>query len=76
MRARDFLKGRKPKKLKEDKTKFNEPQTEEAEKRILEVTAAKKSGSFEPRQERDVLTEVLGNPEHRGCVHGISLRKS
>jgi hypothetical protein len=33
--------------------KFNEPQIEEAEKRILEVTAASKSGTFEPRRERD-----------------------
>ena len=39
-RSRGFLKGRKPKKLKEGKTKFNEPQIDEAEKRILEVAAA------------------------------------
>jgi hypothetical protein len=47
-RARDFLKGHKPKKLKEGKYKFNEPQTEQAEKRTLEVVVAEKSGSFEP----------------------------
>jgi len=42
----------------------------------LEVAAAEKGGSFEPRRERDILTEVLGNPEHHGRVHGISSRKS
>jgi hypothetical protein len=75
-RARDFLKGRKPKKLKEGKSKFNEPQIEEAEKRILEVAAAEKGRLFEPHRERDILTEVLGNPEHRGCIRGVSSRKS
>ena len=75
MRAWDFLKGRKPKKLKEGKSKFNEPKTE-AEKRILEVTAAEKGRSFEPCRERDVLTGALGNPEHHSCVRVISSRKS
>ena len=51
-------------------------QTEEAEKRILEVTAAEKGRSFEPCRERDVLTEVLGNPKHCGRVRGVSLRQS
>jgi hypothetical protein len=36
-RAHDFLKGRVPKKLKEGKTKFNDPRIEEVEKRILVV---------------------------------------
>jgi hypothetical protein len=75
-RARDFLKGRKPKKLKECKTKFNEPQIEEAEKRIMAVAVAEKSGSFESRRERDQLAEALGNSEHRGRVRGVSSRKS
>ena len=46
------------------------------EKRILEVSAAKKSRSFKLHQNRDVLTEALGNPEHRGGVHGVFSRKS
>ena len=46
VRAQDFLKGRKPKKLKEGKSKFNEPQTKDVEKRILEVAAAEKGRSF------------------------------
>jgi hypothetical protein len=65
-----------PKKLKEGKTKFNDPRIEEAEKRILAVTMATKRGEFKPRRERDVLTKVLGNPEHRGRVHGLGSRKS
>jgi hypothetical protein len=56
-RARDFPKGCKPKKLKEGKTKFNEPQTEVAEKRTLEVATAEKSRSFEPHRERDIVTK-------------------
>jgi hypothetical protein len=75
-RARDFLKGRMPKKLKEGKTKFNDPRIEEAEKRILAVTTAAERGEFEPRRERDVQTEMLGNPEHRGRVCGLGSRKS
>ena len=35
-----------------------------------------KSGLFEPRQERDILTEALGNPEYRDHVHGVSSRQS
>ena len=46
------------------------------EKRILEVSVAKKSESFESRRERDVLTEALGNPEYRDHVHGVSSRQS
>jgi hypothetical protein len=75
-RARDFLKGHMPKKLKEGKTKFNDPHIEEAEKRILAVTTTTKRGEFEPRSERHVLTEALGNPKHRGRVHGLGSRKS
>jgi hypothetical protein len=75
-RARDFLKGRMPKKLKEGKTKFNDPRIEEAEKRILVVTTAAKRGEFEPRIERDVLTKALGNLEHHGHVRGLGSRKS
>ena len=76
MRSQDFLKGCELKKLKRGKTKFNEPHIEEAEKRILEVAAAAKTGTFEPCRDRDMLTEALGNPEHRGRVHGVSSRKS
>ena len=64
------------KKLKEGRTKYNEPKVEEVEKRILEVSAAEKTGSFEPRRERDVLTKVMGNPEHHGRICGVSLRQS
>jgi hypothetical protein len=46
------------------------------EKRSLKISAVEKSGSFEPHRERDVLTEALGNPEHRGRVCGVSLRQS
>jgi hypothetical protein len=42
-RARDFLKG---------KTKFNDSCIEEAENRILAVTAATKRGEFEPQRKR------------------------
>ena len=72
----NYLYARSPKKVKEGKTKYNKPKTEEVEKRILEVSVVEKSGSFEPRRERDVLTEALGNPEHHGHVRGVSLRQS
>jgi hypothetical protein len=57
----------------EGRTKYNKQKVEEVEKRILEISVAEKSGLFEPRRERDVLTEVLGNPEHRSCVRGVFL---
>ena len=38
--------------------------------------AAKEHGLFSPRREHDMLTEVLGNPEHRGRVRGVSSRHS
>jgi len=66
----------KPKKLKEGSTKYNKPMVEEVEKRILEVSVAEKSGSFESRRERDILTEALGNLKHHGRVRGVSSRKS
>jgi len=62
--------------LKEGRTKYNEPKIEEVEKRIMEVSMAKKSRSFEPCQERDILIEVLGNPEHHGRLRGVSSRQS
>ena len=46
------------------------------EKRIFKVSAAEKSGCFKSRRERDVLTKVLGNPEHHIRVHGVSSRQS
>jgi hypothetical protein len=73
-RSCNYLYVHKPKKLKEGRTKYNELKVEEVEKRILEVSMAEKSGSFEPHLERDILTEALGNNEHRSCVHGVSSR--
>jgi hypothetical protein len=74
VRSRNYLYASRPKKLKKGMTKYNEPKTEDVEKRILEVSAAEKSGSFEPCRERDILTEALGNPEHCGRIRGVSSR--
>ena len=46
-RSHNYLYARKPKKLKVGKTKFNELKVEEVEKKILEVSMAEKSESFE-----------------------------
>jgi hypothetical protein len=75
-RSCDYLYARKPKKLKEGKTNYNETKVEEAEKAMLTITKAIESGVFQPRRDRDVLTEALGNPEHRGRVRGVSSRQS
>ena len=48
VRSCNCLYARRPKKMKEGRTKYNEIKTEEVEKRILEVSAIEKSGSFEP----------------------------
>jgi hypothetical protein len=65
-----------PKKLKEGRTKYNEPQTEETEKALLTIKAAMERREFVPRRDHDELTEALGNTEHRGRVRGVSLRQS
>jgi hypothetical protein len=71
-RGRHYFYARRPKKLKEGMSKYNEPQTEEAEKALLAVAEAKRRGEFQPRRDHDELTEALGNPEHRGRVRGVS----
>ena len=73
-RAHDFFYARRPKKLKEGRNKYNEPQTQEVEKALLTIKAAKERGEFQPRRDHDELTEALGNPEHRGRVRGVSSR--
>jgi hypothetical protein len=75
-RGRDFFYARRPKKLKEGRTKYNEPQTEEAEKALLMIKAAKEHGEFQPCRDHDELTEALGNPERRCRVWGLSSRQS
>ena len=75
-RAKDFIRGREPKKPKKGPAKGKSPAILAKEKKILEVAAACKSGAFSPRRERDVLTEALGNPEHRGRVRGLGSRMS
>jgi hypothetical protein len=75
-RARHFFYGRRPKKLKTGKTKYNEPANEEAEKALVAIAAAKKRGEFQPRGPHDELTEALGNHEHRGRVRGVCSRTS
>jgi hypothetical protein len=73
-RSRDYFYARRPKKLKEGRTKYNKPQTEEAKKALLMIKVAKECGEFVPRRNHDELTEALGNPEHRSRVQGISSR--
>jgi hypothetical protein len=55
---------------------YNEPQTEELEKALLVIKAAKEHGEFQPHMEHNELTEALGNPEHYGRVWGMSSRQS
>jgi hypothetical protein len=75
-RGHDFFYACQPKKLKDGRTKYNEPQIEEAEKALLVIQAAKEHEEFEPHRDHDLLTEALGNPEHRGRVRGVSTRQS
>jgi hypothetical protein len=46
------------------------------EKALLMINAAKERGVFKPHRDHDVLTEVLGNPEHHSRVRGVSSRQS
>ena len=75
-RGRDYFYARRPKKLKQGMAKYNEPKAKEAEKALISISAAKQQGKFKPVGQHDLLTEVLGNPEHHGRVRGISSRHS
>jgi hypothetical protein len=46
-----------------------------ATKSIFVVAAKQHKGLLKPRRERDILTTDLGNPEHPGCVRGISSKE-
>jgi hypothetical protein len=76
VRGRDYIYAHKLKKLKDSATKFNEPNFEVVEKALIKAAASKDSGSFEVRWGHDLLTEVLGNPEHRGHVRGVCSKMS
>lgn len=76
-RGRHYIYARRPKKLKEGRTKYNEPHFEEVEKALIAAAASKKDiGSSEVVRGHNLLTEVLGNPEHRGRVRGLSSKMS
>jgi hypothetical protein len=48
MRTHGFFYAHEPKQLKEGMTKYNDPKTEEAEKSLLAIKAAKERGEFVP----------------------------
>jgi hypothetical protein len=73
-RGKAFMRARILKKLKEGATKYNEPGFEEVKKALIK--ASKDSRSFEVRRGHDLLTEVLGTPEHRGRVLGVQSKMS
>jgi hypothetical protein len=74
VRAKEFMYARVPNKLKPGATKYNEPQYEELEKAL--VQAAKSKDNIEVRRGHDLLTKVLGTPEHRGRVRGVQCKMS
>ena len=74
LRAKDFIYARKPKKLKEGASKFNEPKFEEVERALIK--AAKSKDSFKVCRGQDLLTLALGTPEHRGRIRGMSSKMS
>ena len=75
-RGCDYFNARRPKRLKEGRTKYNEPNNKTVEKALIAVNAAKERGEFTPNREHDLLMEALGNREHRGRVRCVSLRMS
>uniref|UniRef100_UPI001E5F18E5 hypothetical protein n=1 Tax=Aeromonas jandaei TaxID=650 RepID=UPI001E5F18E5 len=68
------MRARIPKRLKPGATKFNEPHLEDVEKTLMEK--AKLKDSIVVRRGHDLLTEVLGTPEHRGRVRGVGSKMS
>ncbi|KAL6202967.1 hypothetical protein ACLB2K_026671 [Fragaria x ananassa] len=59
-------------KARQDKDeKFLDVVVEEAVERIVNLQNMEAEGKFKSKRANDVLTEALGNPEHRGRVRGI-----
>jgi hypothetical protein len=73
-RGKAFMRARISKKLKEGATKYNKPGFEEVEKALIK--ASKDSRSFKVRRGHDLLTEVLGTPEHHGRILGVQSKMS
>ncbi|KAL6210828.1 hypothetical protein ACLB2K_016060 [Fragaria x ananassa] len=59
-------------KARQDKDgKFLDVAVEEAVERIVNLQKMEVEGKFKSQEMKDVLTEALGNPEHRGRVRGV-----
>jgi hypothetical protein len=73
-RTTNWIHAQKPRET-ETGVSFDDPMLDGAAKSIFAVAAKQHEGLFKPRRERDILTAGLGNPEHPGCVRGISLEE-
>ncbi|WCJ38256.1 hypothetical protein M5689_019328 [Euphorbia peplus] len=63
-------------KARQDKQgNYKDAAVEEAVTKILDLEKQAAEGLFKPKGSHDVLTEALGNPEHRGRVRGIGAVK-
>ncbi|WCJ25353.1 hypothetical protein M5689_007242 [Euphorbia peplus] len=63
-------------KARQDKQgNYKDAAVEEAVTKILDLEKQAAEGLFKPHGSHDVLTEALGNPEHRGRVRGIGAVK-
>ncbi|KAL6650311.1 hypothetical protein ACP70R_009236 [Stipagrostis hirtigluma subsp. patula] len=60
-------------KLTEDgEISFNSNEIQQVSHKVLEKVSESSEGSVTGVREHDILTEALGNPEHRGRVRGVS----
>ena len=62
-RGCDFFNARRPKKLKEGRTKYNVPKTEVAEKALIVINAAKERGGVSTKQGARRADRGAGKPQ-------------
>nr|BAD12985.1 hydroxyproline-rich glycoprotein-like [Oryza sativa Japonica Group] len=67
-RSRNWVRARTPKITDEGKVSFQDPELQGVADKIENLSSSQKKGFFKPKREKDVLSTVLGTPEHGGRV--------
>ncbi len=75
-RSRNWVRARTPKITDEGEVSFEFPELQSVANKMENLSSSQKKGFFKPKREKDVLSTVLGTPEHGGRVRGVSSKMS
>nr|ABA97331.1 transposon protein, putative, CACTA, En/Spm sub-class [Oryza sativa Japonica Group] len=75
-KIKDWVRARTLKITDEGKVSFEDPKLQSVADKIENLSSSEKKGLFKPKREKDVLSTVLGTPEHGGRVRGVSSKMS